>query len=129
MQLFFGAPPRTETLLESSRLAEFECAISPGYNLRQKKLWLSIIPARRLSEQPGLGPPQKGVNDDFTLPQFDKLYVVGKLSVLEAEICSFSMIGEKIKNYSCVNFFALKLVKYRSTELYDVPLEESTIFL
>ena len=26
---------------------------------KTKKLWLSIIPARRLSEQPGLGPPQK----------------------------------------------------------------------
>ena len=33
--------------MESSHLAEFECEISPGYNVRQKKLWLSIIPARR----------------------------------------------------------------------------------
>ena len=41
------------------------------------------------------------------------------------------MIGQKIKNYSSFNFFAskLKLRKYRLTELYDAPLEGSTIFL
>ena len=48
-----------QTSLESSWLAEFECEISPGYDVRQKKLLLSIIPARRLSDQPGLGTPQK----------------------------------------------------------------------
>ena len=37
----------TDTSLEISRLAEFECENSTGYNVRQKKLWLSIIPARR----------------------------------------------------------------------------------
>ena len=41
-------------MLESSGLAEFECAISPGYDMT-KKLWLLIILARRLSDQPGLG--------------------------------------------------------------------------
>ena len=33
------------------------------------------------------------------------------------------------KNYSSFNFLPENLEKYRSTELYDVPLEGSTIFL
>ena len=33
------------------------------------------------------------------------------------------------KNYSSFNFLAEKLEKFRSTELYDAPLEGSTIFL
>ena len=32
---------------------------------KTKKLWLSIVPVRRPSEQPGLGPPLKGVNCTF----------------------------------------------------------------
>ena len=38
------------------------------------------------------------------------------------------MFGQKIKNYSSFYFF-LKTEKYRSNELYDAPLEGSTIFL
>ena len=41
--------------------------------------------------------PQKGVNYHLSLPQLDKPYVVGKLSNWEAQICSFSRIGQKIK--------------------------------
>ena len=48
---------------------------------KTKKLWLSIITARTLSEQPGLGPPQKGVNYNFSSPEFDKPYGIGKLSI------------------------------------------------
>ena len=51
---------------------------------KTKKLWLSIIPARRPSEQPGLGPPQKGVNRNFSSSEFDKLYGVRKLSISDA---------------------------------------------
>ena len=51
---------------------------------KTKKLWLSIIPAQMLSEQPCLGPPQKGVDCNFSLPELDKPYIVGKLSVSEA---------------------------------------------
>ena len=51
--------------------------------LKTKKLWLSIILARTLSEQPGLGPRQKGVNCHFSSPEFDKPHVVGKLSISE----------------------------------------------
>ena len=56
------------------------------------------------SEQPGLGPPEKDVNCNFSLPQFDKAYGVGKLLISDAKICSSSMIGQKIKNYSYFNF-------------------------
>ena len=51
-------------------------------------------------------PTQKGVNRNFSWPHLDKSYVVEKLSISEAEICSFSMIGQKLKNYSSFNFFA-----------------------
>ena len=50
---------------------------------KTKKLWLSIDPVRRLFEQPGLGTPQKGVNCNFSLPEFDKPYGVRKLSILD----------------------------------------------
>ena len=33
------------------------------------------------------------------------------------------------KNYSCFNFLAENLEKFRSTEHYGAPLEGSTIFL
>ena len=51
---------------------------------KTKKLWLSINPALRLFEQPGLGKPQKGVNCNFALPEFDKPYGVRKLSISDA---------------------------------------------
>ena len=44
-------------------------------------------------------------------------------------MCSFSRIGQKIKNYSSFNFLPENLEKIRSTELYDAPREGSTIFL
>ena len=69
---------------ESSRLGEFECEISPGQDLRQKKLWHSIVPARRPSEHTGLGPSQKGVNCNFSWPEFDKPFGVRKLSISDA---------------------------------------------
>ena len=49
--------------------------------------------------------PQKGVNYHLSSSELDKLYVIGKLSVSEAYICSFSNIGQKIKNYSSLNFY------------------------
>ena len=51
---------------------------------KTKKLWLSIVLVQRLSEQPGLGPPQKGVNCNFSWPEFDKPYGVRKLSISDA---------------------------------------------
>ena len=51
---------------------------------KTKKLWLSIVPARRPSEHTGLGPPKKGVNCNFSWPEFDKPYGVRKLSISDA---------------------------------------------
>ena len=69
--------------------------------------------------------PQKGVNYHLSLPELDKPYVVGKLSISEAYICSFSKIGQKIKNYSSLIFLQENLEKFRSTDLYDAPLDWS----
>ena len=38
-------------------------------------------------------------------------------------------LAKRQKNYSSFNFLPENLEKFRSTELYDVPLERSTIFL
>ena len=41
----------------------------------------------------------------------------------------FQQDWPKGKNYSSFKFLSEKLEKFRSTELYDAPLEGSTIFL
>ena len=128
MQLFFSASPDRNIVWKLSirrvRMWNFT-RIGP----KTKKLWLSINPARRLFEQPGLGTPQKGVNCNFSLLEFDKPYGVRKLSMSDAWICSFSRIAQKIKKYSSFNFLAENLENFRSTEHYGAPLEASTIFL
>ena len=73
--------------------------------------------------------PRKGVNWNFSWPEFDKPYGVRKLSISDTSICSFSRIDQMIKNYSSFNFLAENLEKFRSTELYGAGLEGSTIFL
>ena len=49
-----------------------------------ENLWLSIVPVQRPSERLGLGPPQKGVNCNFSSPEFDKSYNVRKLFISDA---------------------------------------------
>ena len=58
--------------------------------------------------------PQKDVNYHLHVssPQFDKPYVVGKLSISEALICSFSRIGQKIKKLQLFNFLQENLEKF-----------------
>ena len=51
---------------------------------KTKKLRLSIVLARRLSEHTSLGPHQKGVNCNFSWPEFDKPYGVRKVSISDA---------------------------------------------
>ena len=68
------------------------------------------------------------MNCNFSSPELDKPYGVRKLSISDADICSFSKIGRKIKNYSSFNFLAENLEKFRSTEHYGAALEGSTIF-
>ena len=97
---------------------------------KTKKLWLLIIPALRQSHQPRLGQPKKGVNRNFSRPHLDKAYVVGKLSISEAKICSFSMFGQKINKITALLIFLPEnLEKFSSTDLYDASLEGSTTFL
>ena len=81
---FLRRTTTSKRLFESSRLGEFECEISTGQDLRQKKLLLSITPARRPSEHTSLGPPPKGVNCNFSWPEFDRSYGVIKLSISDA---------------------------------------------
>ena len=81
---FLHRTTMSERSLESSRLGEFKCEISPWEDLRQKKLWLSIVPAQRPSEHTCLGPHQKGVNCNFSWPEFDKPYGARKLSISDA---------------------------------------------
>ena len=69
------------------------------------------------------------MNYHFSSPQLDEPYLVEKLSISEAKKCSFSRMGQKIKNYSSFNFLPENLEKFRSTKLYGAPLEGSTIFL
>ena len=78
---------------------------------KTKKLWLSINPARRPLEKPGLETPQKGVNCNFSLPEFGKPYGVRKLSISDAHVCSFSRIGRKMTKLQLFQFFGWKLRK------------------
>ena len=77
-----------------------------------------------------LGPTPKRCEPQLYWPHLDKSYVVRKLSMSEAQICSFNRIGQKIKKITALLLFLPEnLEKYRSNELYDAPLEGSTIFL
>ena len=71
---------------------------------KTKKLWLLIVPARKPSEHTGLGPPQNGVNCNFSWPEFDKPYGFAKLSISDAYIWSFSRIAQKIKKLQLFSF-------------------------
>ena len=66
---------------------------------KTKKLRLSIIPARRLSDQPCLGQPQKGVTYHFSLPHFDELYVVEKLLISRVQMRNFPGYNVRQKSY------------------------------
>ena len=65
--------------MESSQLAKFECEISPGYDVRQKVMAFDASGTKAVV----CDHPQKGVNYHLSLPQLDKPYVVGKLSISE----------------------------------------------
>ena len=90
----------TDTSLKSSRLAELECEISPGYDVRQKIMAFDNSGTKAVA----CDHPRKGWIYYFSLPPLDKQYIVGKLSISEAKICSFIRMGQRIKNYSSWNF-------------------------
>ena len=56
--------------------------------------------------------PQKDVNYHLSSPELDKPYVVGKLSISEAQICSFSRIGQKIKKLQLFKFLEENLENF-----------------
>ena len=66
--------------MESSRLAEFECEISPGYDVRQNVMAFDNSGTKAVA----CDHPQKGVNYHLSSLELDELYVVGKLSISEA---------------------------------------------
>ena len=96
---------------------------------KTKKLWLLKIPARRPSEQPGLGPPQKGVNCNFSSPQFNKPSALESSRSRTLKYAVQQDWPKDKRNYSSFNFLAENIEKFCSTELYGAPLEGSTIFL
>ena len=88
-------------------------------------LQLSIIP-----DECGLRNPLNGVNYHFSSPDLDQLYVVGKLWISEAQICSFSRISHKINKLQiCRNILHENLEILPSTSVHDSTLERSTNFL
>ena len=96
---------------------------------KKKKVRLLISPARRLSEQPGLEPPQKGVNCNFSSPQFNKPYGVGSSQSRKLKYAVSAGLAKKIKNTALLIFLPEKFKNFHSTELYHEPLEGSTFFL
>ena len=64
-----------------------------------------------------LGTTPKGVHCNISSLQLDKPYIVEKLSISKAEICSFSRIGKKIKNAALLIFLPENLEKFRSNKL------------
>ena len=76
----FDKPYYVRKLSISDALIRIYTRIGP----KTKKLWLSIVPVQRPSEHTGLGPPQKGVNCNFSWPEFEKPYGVRKLSISDA---------------------------------------------
>ena len=96
---------------------------------KTKRLWLSIIPARRPSEQPSLRPPQKGVNYHFSSPHFSQAVWRWKALNLGRLNMQFQQDWPKDKKTVFFNFLPENSEKFRSTELNDAPLEGSTIFL
>ena len=67
----------------------------------------------------------QGMNYRFSSPDFGEPYVVWKLLIREAFICSFSRISRKINKLQLWKVLARKLRKFRLTSLY-AALEEPT---
>ena len=93
------------------------------------KLWLLIVPVRRPSEQPGLGPPPKRWELHLFFAGIRQHVWRLKALHLGCLNMQFQQDWRKDKKNSYFNFLAENLEKFRSTELYGAPLEGSTIFL
>ena len=95
---------------------------------KTKKLWLTIDPVRRPSEQPDLGTPQKRCELQLFFAGIRQALRHLKVLHLGRLNRQFQQDWPKDKNYRSFNFWAENL-GFRSTELYGAPLEGSTIFL
>ena len=82
----FRRSSTTDTSIESSQLAEFECEISPGYDVRKKIMAFNNSGTKAVA----CDLPQKGVNYHLSSPELDKPYVAEKLSISEAYIYAVS---------------------------------------
>ena len=96
---------------------------------KTKKLWLLIIPARRLSEQLGLGPPQKRCELQLFFAGIGQAVNCWRALNLGSLHMQFQQDWPKDKKITALLIFWRKTEKFRSTELYGAPLEGSTIFL
>ena len=97
---------------------------------KTKKLWLLIIPMRRRSEQPGLGPTAKRCELQLFFTGIRQ--AVQRLKALHLGHLNMHFQQDwpkDKKNCSSFNFLAENLEKIRSTELHGAALEGSTIFL
>ena len=96
-----------------------------GWPLRQKVVAFDNSCTKAvLSPWPGPTPKRCELQLFLAGIEFDKPYGVRKLSTSDAKIWSFSRIAQKLKNITALLLFLPEnLEKYRSTELYDAPLE------
>ena len=85
---------------------------------KAKKLWLSIIPARRPSEQPGMGPAQKGVNCNFFIQNSTSHTALESSRFRTLKYAFSAGLAKRQKNYSSFNFWADNLEKFQC----EVPL-------
>ena len=89
-------------------------------------LWLSIIPARTLSEQPGLGPPPKSCELQLFFAGIRQAVWRYPSRTLNMQ---FQQEWPKDKKITALSIFWRKTEKVRSNEHYGAALEGSTIFL
>ena len=91
-------------------------------------LWLSRVPARRLCEYTGLGPPCKKVwTPTFLGRNSTSSTALGSFPSRTLKYAVSAGLPKRSKNYSSFNFLPENLEKFRSTGLYGAALEGSTI--
>ena len=126
MQLFFAAPPRPKDgklSIRRVRMWNFT-RIGP----KTKKLWLSIAQVQWLSEQPGLGPPQKGVNCNFFRRNSTSRTALESYPSRTLKYAVSAGLAKRWKKYSSFKFL-VETEKFLSTDHSGAAREGSTIFL
>ena len=110
--------------MESSRLADFECEISPGYDVRQESYGFQQF----RHEGSGLRPPTKRCELPLIFAAIGQAIRHRKVLNLGSLNMQFQQDWPRDKKYSSLIFLQENLEKFRSTELYYAPPEGSTIF-